>query len=253
MTPLYRNVDNSWVPEPEAQGYPGAQHGGAFGGLVARELESLMPAGTLPVSFAMQMLRPAAMKPIRVEVETLHGGRRMTCLRATVTIENKPVATATLMCTRPDDLAGVPPAPPVPFPGNPLEAEEAVHVSNFTGTFFHNQVDFRPLDAARYWMRLKRPLFDPMTPLANTVALADWGPGLIRFFTDQRPSLSMADPTLDLNIHLHRLPAGPWLGLEVTSHWHPNSQGQTHSQLFDTQGHLGYCTQAQLLTPMSGL
>ncbi|AKX55156.1 thioesterase [Thiopseudomonas alkaliphila] len=46
-------------------------------------------------------------------------------------------------------------------------------------------------------------------------------------------------PNLDLQIHLHRLPQGQWLGLETVQQYGPDGTGLTSSVLHDCQGPFG--------------
>jgi hypothetical protein len=48
-----------------------------------------------------------------------------------------------------------------------------------------------------------------------------------------------AFPNLDLQIHLHRLPRGPWLGLETVQQYGADGIGLTSSVLHDIYGPFG--------------
>ena len=53
------------------------------------------------------------------------------------------------------------------------------------------------------------------------------------------PNAGWGFPNLDLQMHLHRLPQGEWLGLEVTQQYGEDGIGLTSAVLHDTQGPFG--------------
>jgi hypothetical protein len=50
-------------------------------------------------------------------------------------------------------------------------------------------------------------------------------------------------PNVDLTLHLHRQPVGPWLGLDTSVVFGPTGQGVTSSVLHDVHGPVGRAEQ----------
>ena len=58
-------------------------------------------------------------------------------------------------------------------------------------------------------------------------------------------------PNLDLQIHLHRIPQGRWLGLETTQQYGSSGIGLTSSILHDVHGPFGHSEQILTVRPLS--
>ncbi|MFF3638596.1 hypothetical protein [Streptomyces sp. NPDC002250] len=86
---------------------------------------------------------------------------------------------------------------------------------------------------------------EPSTPLASYVALVDTANGIA---VQQDPEHWMF-PNLDLTIHLHRAPRGPWTGLDTTVTFGPSGQGLTSSVLHDVDGPVGHAEQILTVRP----
>ena len=52
---------------------------------------------------------------------------------------------------------------------------------------------------------------------------------------------------VDLGVHLHRLPAGEWVGLEATTTPEPSGIGLADTALWDERGPLGRALQTLLI------
>lgn len=66
----------------------------------------------------------------------------------------------------------------------------------------------------------------------------------------QEGNFSWAFPNLDLQIHLHRLPKGQWLGLEAVQQYGQDGIGLTSAVLHDVHGPFGRSEQILTLRPM---
>ena len=76
-------------------------------------------------------------------------------------------------------------------------------------------------------------------PVASFVRLTDTANGIA---TRVRPTEWMF-PNVDLTIHLHRQPEGPWVGLDTTVVFGPTGQGITSTVLHDLAGPVGHAQQ----------
>ncbi|MFD5884348.1 thioesterase family protein [Streptomyces yangpuensis] len=83
--------------------------------------------------------------------------------------------------------------------------------------------------------------------LASYLALVDTANGVA---VQQDPTAWMF-PNLDLTIHLHRQPRGPWTGLDTTVTFGPSGQGLTSSVLHDLDGPVGHAEQILTVRPLS--
>ena len=59
-------------------------------------------------------------------------------------------------------------------------------------------------------------------------------------------------PNVDLTIHLHRQPAGRWVGLDTTVVFGPTGQGITSTVLHDLAGPVGHAQQMLTVRPQPG-
>ncbi|MDY3331088.1 MAG: thioesterase family protein, partial [Pelistega sp.] len=66
----------------------------------------------------------------------------------------------------------------------------------------------------------------------------------------QEGDFDWAFPNLDLQVHLHRLPQGDWLGLETIQQYGADGIGLTTSVLHDVYGAFGRSEQILTIRPM---
>ena len=95
------------------------------------------------------------------------------------------------------------------------------------------------------WFRLAVPIVQgaPNTPAMRAAAAADFGNGLSWVLPPDRFLFSDAD----LNLHLHRPPAGEWVGLSSETRVDASGAGITLSRLYDEQGPIGTAVQTLVL------
>ncbi|MBM7442324.1 hypothetical protein JOC24_005768 [Streptomyces sp. HB132] len=88
---------------------------------------------------------------------------------------------------------------------------------------------------------------EPSSALASYIALVDTANGIA---VQQDPTAWMF-PNLDLTIHLHRRPNGPWTGLDTTVTFGPTGHGLTSSVLHDVDGPVGHAEQTLTVRPLT--
>lgn len=76
----------------------------------------------------------------------------------------------------------------------------------------------------------------PYSEFAHIMGMIDTANGIV---PRQEGDFSWAFPNLDLQIHLHRLPQGKWLGLETVQQYGADGIGLTSSILHDIYGPFG--------------
>jgi Acyl-CoA thioesterase N-terminal domain/Acyl-CoA thioesterase C-terminal domain len=236
-----------WVPGPLAKGpFPGL-HGGVVGGLLAAEMEktSHENGGGMGLQMSLSLLRPTPMEPVAISVRTLRQGRRSLQLSAELVADGKICAVASALFLTPEMLPFVEeePAERVPVSGKDF------HVGRRMGQpWFADACEMRREEGGRIWMRHINPVVDGMGPLTRVLSLADWATGLSR--PDWVDGEKVVFPNPEISIHLHRPPAGAWLGVASQPFWNASGLGITASDLYDEAGYLGRATQPVVLAVM---
>jgi len=85
------------------------------------------------------------------------------------------------------------------------------------------------------------------TDLAHIIGLVDTANGIV---PRQEGEFKWAFPNLDLQVHMHRLPQGAWLGLETIQQYGSDGVGLTSSVLHDIHGPFGRSEQILTIRPM---
>jgi hypothetical protein len=101
----------------------------------------------------------------------------------------------------------------------------------------------------RAWVCEVRDLVagEPIGPFARVVAAAD----LANPFANSGDQ-GLAFINADLTVYLARLPADPWIGLDVTTHVHHGAVAVGGCDLYDRTGRLGTATVAAVANPPMG-
>lgn len=227
-----------WIPGPDAKGpFPG-QHGGALAGLLATVLDAQAAdsnAGTT-LHFSTLLLRAAPIAPCTVTTKVVRSGGRVTVLAACLEAGGKECAVAQAIYVRPQDVGHWPlPADQLldPLPSEPVPLPTAFGAE----PWFRDTVDIRRSGDV-FWMRSRKPVVVPMSPMATVCAHADWASGLSRRDTFDDPKVA-GFPNADLSIHLGREARGEWIGLRPKSTWFATGMGTTDTELFDVFGPIG--------------
>lgn len=192
---------------------------------ISYEILGLIPLETVEV--AARMVRPGRTIEL-LEAEMNHGGR--TAIRAR----------AWRLAT--GDTSSVAALEDEPMPG-PDEGEEHDAVAEWPGGYIAS-IDVRKLKGhrpgrGRVWLRTPLALVEgeASSEAARLIGLIDTANGIA---TRVPPGPgSWAFPNVDLQVHLHRQPAGQWLGLDTRVNFGTNGIGLTSSVLHDLEGPFG--------------
>ncbi len=264
---LFSTDGRTWSPTVYSRSpwYDHACHGGPVAALIVHLAERRV-AGIRP-TFAVtrvtiELPRPVPRQPLTPEVTVVDSGRRtavtaveladpsgrvvargrVTHVRADAALD-LPAATPTLEGPRP-----VPPAPErVPA------GEMAWRAGEGTGVAFHSHgVRMAPIEGdldgrgpCVVWIRPLCALADgtALSPAARAAAVADFVNGVSAVL----PHAGWLFINPDLDVHLHRQPAGDWIGLDAASWVEPTGVGMAAGTLFDTRGPVGRCVQSLLV------
>ena len=227
------------------------QHAGPPSALLARAFERLSPE-LLVRRLTVELLRPIPLLPLTVRAEIVRAGKRAQWLTGALLHDGKEVARASGLAIRPVNV----PLPEHPRPERTLPTPDASRVFVFpfflTPVGYHTAMELRiakgewskgPCGA---WLRMRVPLVSGETPspLQRAVVAADAGNGVSVTLPIDRYTFLNAD----LTVHLHREPAGEWIGLDAATVPESDGTGLQHSLLHDASGVVGRSLQSLVVS-----
>lgn len=224
------------------------QHGGPGSALLAAAFEQ----AAAPLSVAritIEILRPIPIGRVEVEVGEVKPGTRTRLFQGTLRVDGQEVCRASCLAIRTKDLAiarAVAPAMPLPEAAAPYEFPFFMQPVGY-----HSAMELRVAEGgighgyAKAWLRMRIPLVlgRPTSPLSRVAIAADSGNG-VSARLDWRKWLFI-NP--DLTIHLHRPPAGEWVGLDAITEVEPHGIGLAATVLHDEDGPIGRGMQSLFL------
>jgi hypothetical protein len=254
-----RFVPTQWTRGPWS---PHSLHGGPPSALLARGFERHpgIIGGHLS-RITIELLKPVPLEPLRVEVRTARGGKRVELLEASLSAPDGVVARASAWRIAPVTAAvGAVPLPNPTVLGDPETATPMPFDEIGYGSF-GTAIEARVLTTGQgdapgralgnggprtVWFRLRLPLVaaEETSPTCLAVALADFGNGISSAIDFAR--FVFINP--DLTVYLHRLPVGEWVALDAAT-WMTAGQGaMAESALHDTTGRVGRSVQTLLVS-----
>ncbi|WP_449348400.1 thioesterase family protein [Streptomyces shaanxiensis] len=244
-----RHAGGAWDPEE--------QHFSPLGGLIVHALErhrAARPDGTLVLSrISYDILGRLALDECHVEVETIRPGRTIELLEAVVRIEDRPVVRARAWYLAAHDTTAVAGGPDDRLP--PPESLGSWRLSDTWPGGYIASLDVRPVAPPRpgrtaAWISTPLDLVAgrPSGPVASYLALVDTANGI----AVRQPPGQWMFPNVDLTVHLHRPPRGPWTGLDTTVTFGPSGQGLTSTVLHDLDGPVGHAQQILTVRRLPG-
>lgn len=227
------------------------QHGGPPAALMVRAIEEA--AGEAEqfqlARFTIDFVRPVPIGPVVVRAARTRESRRVRGFDAELSAGGEVAARATALLVRTE-----PPAwKREPDPGllEPLPDEsETFQFPFFRAPIgYHTAVELRLARGvfgsgrAAAWMRQRVPLVpgESPSPAQRLLLMADSGSGVGATIDPVRfaPFINA-----DLNVSLHRLPEGEWIGLDAVTILEPHGVGLTRTDLHDARGLIGQGLQA---------
>lgn len=244
------------VPSPEARSPWSDQmlHGRLLAALAARVADTGPSGGMVPVRMTCDLFRAAPIEPVTVETDVVRDGRRVRSLEVRVGCAGVEVARAGILMLRaaeePEGAVWSPPDWQVPDPEDVPEADPPEGGRTFPLDIRRvGEGGFWGFGRKRAWVREVRDLVagEALGPFARVVAAAD----LANPFANSGDH-GLAFINADLTVYLARLPADPWIGLDVTTHVHDGSVAVGGCDLYDRGGRLGTATVASVANPRMG-
>ncbi len=255
---FFRLDEHRYRPTPAIGGAwsTSEQHISPMNGLIVHAVERYCaergPDGMAISRISVDILGVIGLEPFGVAVEELRPGRTIELLEVVVTAAGRAAVRARVWRAIVQDTASV-----AGGERRALEGPERLEPVALTGVWpggYIESLEVRPLGAlepgrAAAWVTTSAALVagEPVSGLARLIGLVDSANGLC---VRERPE-DWLFPNLDLTIHLHRQPDGPWLGLDTTVVFGPGGHGVTASALHDESGHFGYAQQTLTIRPRS--
>jgi hypothetical protein len=257
LAPAFFRADgDGYVPSDMAKGPWGSTIGGNFvGGILGHVLESAVDGdGWQPARLTVDLLRPAALAPLRGQTSIVRRGRRLVLVEGELLQGDTVVARATALFLRrgeqpPGEVwtspLAMPPVPPTPAKlaaGAPLLIWAYGRDPAVPGRSF----DLSPWEHAgpKYvWVRDLVPLVDgvPTSPFTRAAMAGDVASSLTHYGTTGLEYIN-ADYTLALS----RLPEGDAIGLAALTYSGHDGIATGTAALFDERGQLGTATATTL-------
>lgn len=260
MAPALFSPDgDSFVPADRARSPWSSEslHGGSVAALLARAVESSVPAGNQQVTrLTVELMRPVPVLPLQVHAEVIRPGRKVQLVEAMLWQGGNPLVRARALLVRtteapvPEGASASGPVVPGPDLGretpSPRGDYEALHNVGTEIRFVRGA--FAQPGPATVWIRLRQPVVagEEPSPLQRVAAAADFGNGVSAALDFTR--WTFVNP--DLTIYLNRLPVGEWVCLEARTDVEGHGVGMAHSRLHDEVGPVGRSLQSLLLEPL---
>ena len=208
--------------------------------------------GLVTARIAFDILGVVPIGEVDVSVEVVRPGRTIELLEAVAVSGGRAVLRARAWRLARYDTRSVAGGGPGALP--PPDGVAAAELSGVWPGGYIASLDVRPVSApepgrATVWLATPVALVvgEPVSELARFVGLVDTANGIA---VRQSPREWMF-PNVDLTVHLHRQPAGPWVGLDTTVVFGPAGAGLTTSVLHDRAGPVGRSEQLLTVRPLT--
>lgn len=236
------HAQGAWQPEE--------QHMAPASGILAHVLEQCSPREDMRMArISYDILGMIHGGEFTASAEVIRPGRTIELLQAELVAKGRTAIRATAWRLQKGDTSAVAALEDKPMPG-PDQATVWDGMSEWPGGFIES-LDMRILEGHRrgrgqVWVRSPYDMVEgvPTSDLVRLMGLVDTANGIA---SRVRPGAdSYMFPNVDLQIHLHRQPKGPWLGLDNRVTFGTDGIGLTSTILHDVDGPFGRAE--QLLT-----
>ena len=231
------------------------QHAGPPTALLGRALERCEPRPAAQIArVTFEILRPIPIATFEARARVVRPGRSVELLESELVDEQGlELVRARAWRLRSEEIELTPaPAPPPEPPPGPEHGRASGFFPTAATVGYHTAIEwrfiaggFRELGPATVWMRSRVALVagEALSPLERVLVAADSGNGVSAALDFERHRFV----NVDLGVHLHRLPAGEWVGLEATTTPEPSGIGLADTALWDERGPLGRALQTLLI------
>jgi hypothetical protein len=257
MSYYTRLSENRYRPTEHAGGAwnPDEVHFSPLGGLLLHEMDLHRQdrgSGALLSRVSFDILGFLGTGDCEIHVATIRPGRTIELVEATAVIGDRPAARARAWYLAEYDTTAVQGGAAEPLPSPATLEPGTMMTDRWTGGFVAS-LDVRVVSAphpgrATVWLSSEHRLIDDeaVSDAAAFVSLVDTANGI----AVRRHPTELAFPNVDLTIHLHRQPSGPWVGLDTSVTFGPTGQGVTATVLHDEHGAVGFAHQMLTVRPL---
>jgi hypothetical protein len=225
----------------------GFQHAGPPAGLIGRAFESFQKRDDARiVRVTLEILRPVPIGEIEIEVSPARPGKRVELLEAVAASGGDVILRAHAWRMR-TASTGLEPTALDPLPG-PENGRYEPFFAGVAEVGYHTHMEwrflrgsFREAGPAAAWLRMSVPLLpgEEPSPLVRVLVAADSGNG-VSCALDPRDYVFV---NTDLNVFLHRVPEGEWIGMDAKTILDPSGVGLADAVLHDRSGPVGRALQ----------
>jgi hypothetical protein len=261
LPPAYFLRDGAdFAPTDIARGPWGSFMSGVFvGGILGHAVERAVPGDPdlQPARLTVDLLRPAAMAPVRIRTAIVRQGRRLLLVEAEMTQSDTVVAKASgLFLRKGEQPPGAVWTSPVAMPPFPQEPEEPLDDATMLIWTYGKRPDVagRSVDLTEWqhdgpkfvWMRHLKPLIDgvPTSAFTRAAMAGDVASSLTHYGTDGLYFINA-----DYTVTLSRLPDGPDIGMAALTHSSDGGVATGTAAMFDRRGLIGTATATALSNP----
>lgn len=229
-------------------------HGGAPAALLAHAIETVEPGAELMVTrLTVEFLAGVPVGDVTVQASLRKPGRRFQVVDAALDAGERQVCLARAVRLRRADM---PDAAASPDDGAPLPPPDSVaDLPPFSdgGGFYPDATEIRHVGGelgsghVTAWIRLRGDLLPGIapSPLVRAAAAADFANGLSQIL----PFDEWTFVNTELTVHLHREPAGEWIGLDARTVSSASGIGLSTGVLHDLGGPFGTCAESLFVEP----
>lgn len=245
----------TYNPTQNAQGAwnPHEQHMAPASGILAHELEQFNPRDDVRIGrVSYDIFGLISLDRFTVETKVIRPGKTIELLEATMKSQGKTCIVARAWRMMVSDTSGV----------AGLEDKTAYRPEDlpvwtamlrWPGGYIRS-IELRAAPENRpgkgmVWMTTNKAMVEgtPTSSFTRLLGLVDTANGIV---PRQEEEFAWAFPNLDLQVHMHRLPQGDWLGLETVQQYGDDGIGLTSSILHDVYGPFGRSEQILTIRPM---
>ncbi|MEV8254184.1 thioesterase family protein [Rhodoglobus sp. NPDC076762] len=244
-----RHGDTRFESTIHAQGAwnPHEQHMAPVAGILAHALEGFEARPELRIArISYEILGLIPDGEFDIHVSMLRAGRTIELVQAELSAGGRVAVRATAWRLHTSDTAEIAGIVDERMLG-PESAGAPVNLTQWPGGYIRS-IEARALPEheagrGRVWLRTPVPLLasEPISDFVRLMGLVDTSNGIA---TRVKPGEGgYAFPNVDLQIHLYRVPAGEWLGLENAVSFGTDGVGLTSTVLHDSNGPFGRAEQ----------
>jgi len=236
--------------------HPALLHGGALSGLLMHRICTRLASwpGFRINRVTMDLLRSGPKATYHVSDFLVRDGGRLKLLAVEARVEDRLIcrAEALLQKTHPLTLPAYAPRPAQPPPGPDNLQESGIQAMLDAKGLdipvgFHSRIRLRSLTPwneqgqGSSWIHVPMMVIEgePVTPLTHLGMVVDLGNGVGQLNFGN----AVGTINADINLALFRDPVSEWICLKAEAQVQEDGLGVVHSQVFDTQGAVGYIFQ----------